>query len=402
MALLSTNVFPRQMKVINMDWLKDFRIECWSVLLVSTVGEYLNLAREVHADRGGLQGQRDVLRTTTSKRIRDRMISDIRQGAVLPPVVIGIVVDSDTFAKCPIEGAKQFEDIVPPTRAGLAIIDGMQRTASLIEAVIQDSTILDRSIRVELWVARSVRALIYRMLVLNTGQVPWTLSRQLAVVYAPLIKEVQYNVSDIDKIYSPDKPGRRVAAAQYAADDIIELYLAFSLRKTSLDTKEALSEEFSRLDFVENLSDIEFQDQFYMALSLMAKVDKAFSAYEGPGQDRFAKGRNIFDSQPARIGLTVAIAQYVLGRPGQDRVTDERKKRIHKVTEEANKFVLSLGGMTAKNLGDFLRLEVLGEILDKKVGQVGRYERVVFFEAFRVLVEDQFQVPNMEPCWRAN
>lgn len=38
----------------------------------------------------------------------------------------------------------------------------------------------------EFWLAKSVRALVYRMLVLNTGQVPWTLSRQLGVVFEPL------------------------------------------------------------------------------------------------------------------------------------------------------------------------------------------------------------------------
>ena len=58
--------------------------------------------------------------------------------------------------------------------------------------------------------------------------------------------------------------------------------------------------------------------------------------------------------------------------------------------------------MTTEELGDFLRLDVLSETLDKRVGQVGRYERGVFFEAFSVLIAEAFDVPNMEPCWRAN
>ncbi len=58
--------------------------------------------------------------------------------------------------------------------------------------------------------------------------------------------------------------------------------------------------------------------------------------------------------------------------------------------------------MDQELLGDFLRLDVLNEVLDKRVGQVGRYERLVFSEAFKVLIEEDFSLDNMEPCWRAS
>ena len=61
-----------------------------------------------------------------------------------------------------------------------------------------------------------------------------------------------------------------------------------------------------------------------------------------------------------------------------------------------------LAGHSIDQLKDFLRLDVLSETLDRRVGQVGRYERAVFYEAFRLLIEERFAVPDMEPCWRAN
>ncbi|MFM9500535.1 hypothetical protein ACKI1Q_44125, partial [Streptomyces galilaeus] len=91
----------------------------------------------------------------------------------------------------------------------------------------------------------------------------------------------------------PDKPGRRVNAGQFASESLVELYIGFSLRKTAVDPKEALSEEFSRIDFVDNLSDTGFQDQFYATLSVLSKLDKAFSKFDGPSGERFSKGRNI-------------------------------------------------------------------------------------------------------------
>jgi hypothetical protein len=356
-----------------------------------------------HAAQGALFGQRDVLTTTTAKRIRERMVADLKLGAVLPPVVIGAVVDEATYARLPLHDATTIDEVfLASDERVISIIDGMQRTAALMEASADDRTVRTRKLRVEFWLASSVRAMVYRMLVLNTGQVPWTISRQLSVVFAPLLEETLEHVPELEKVPSPDRPGRRVRAAQYSSDAIVELYIAFSLRKTAVDAKEAVSDEFSRLDFVENLSEPDFQEQFYWALGLMARLDKTFSRFESDPQGRFSKGRNIFDGQPARIGFIVGIGTHILGRPGANRPADERTPRVDALELAASALVERLGGLSESALGEFLKLDVLREILDRRVGQVGRYERAVFAEAFKVLIEENFDVVDMEQCWRAN
>lgn len=368
-----------------------------------TVGAYLDLVKSAHSARGALSGQRDKLKTTTAKRIRDRMVGDLRRGAILPPVVIGAVVDENTFTKYPIAEAKTHSDILP-SGAGedLSIIDGMQRTSALFEAAEIDSAVRTNEMRVEFWLTKNVRTMVYRMLVLNTGQVPWTLARQLSVVFSPLLNEVQDKVPEINRMFTPDKPGRRVNPGEFSSDALVELYLAFSLRKTNIDTKEALSDEFSRLDFVENLSDNSFQDYFYTSLSILTKLDVSFSRYDTGTNTKFSKGRNIFDSQPARIGFTVAVAQHVLGRPGMDRESSERAARMAQLDSNAAALLVKLDKLNPSELGDFLKLDVLAETLDRRVGQVGRYERGVYSEGFQVLVNESFKLSNMEPCWRAN
>jgi hypothetical protein len=221
-------------------------------------------------------------------------------------------------------------------------------------------------------------------------------------VYAPLLDEIRQNVPEINRVFTPDLPGRRVAPGEFASDALVELYISFSLRKTNIDTREALSDEFSRLDFVDNLADTSFQEQFYKTLGLLTSMDEAFSRYESGGAGRFSKGRNIFDGQPARIGFVVAIALHVLGRPGMDREHAERESRMERTLEEAEALIDRLNRMSSDEVGDFLKLDVLSETLDRRVGQVGRYERGVFYDAFQVLVSEKFQLQTMEPCWRAN
>lgn len=409
----SSAVDPRpEVGLGSVDWLFDERTNCWFIQTSMPMSQYIELVRKAHHDQGAISGQRAVLATTTARRIRTRMVSDLKLGAVLPPVVIGAVITDDRFDKLaalakvdttdPSVSEPSINELIGEHNLkDLSIIDGMQRTAAIIEAADSEPAISQRRLRVEFWLTTNVRAMVYRMLVLNTGQVPWTISRQLSVVYAPLLKEVEENVPVLKKLISPDNPGRRVGAAQYTSDSIVELYIAFSLRKATVDTKEQVSDEFSRLDFVDNLADRDFQDQFYGALTMPATLDEAFSRFDPAEKERLTKGRPIFDSQPARIGFIVAVGTSVLGRPGANRPAEARKERLGSLREHQAHLVTRLARMNEATLGDFLRLDVLREVLDRRVGQVGRYERSVFQEAFKVLIEENFELDNLEPCWRA-
>ncbi len=85
-----------------------------------------------------------------------------------------------------------------------------------------------------------------------------------------------------------------------------------------------------------------------------------------------------------------------------DRKHQDRETRMEQTLEEAEALIDRLRSMSSDEVGEFLKLDVLSETLDRRVGQIGRYERGVFYDAFQVLVSEQFQLPTMEPCWRAN
>lgn len=65
--------------------IKDGRVECWSLMTTMDVGDYLSLTSTAYENKGGLLGQREPIKSTSGRRIRSRMIQDIKEGAVLPP-----------------------------------------------------------------------------------------------------------------------------------------------------------------------------------------------------------------------------------------------------------------------------------------------------------------------------
>ena len=200
----------------NLDIIKDTRVNCYSVIVQFTVGDYLNMVKEAfHNRKGGLEGQRDTLKTRTAIRIRKRMEKDIALGAVLPPIVIGAIVSTKELTTIEtIEDKDEFLQFVYQIPSdNISIIDGMQRTTALNDAFNQalkdNYEIATRKIRIEFWIASQINSLTYRMLVLNTGQVPWNLRRQIETVFQVIIKESLLMLYDILQQMNVKKNGYR-------------------------------------------------------------------------------------------------------------------------------------------------------------------------------------------------
>lgn len=375
-----------------------------------TIDDYLGLVEGAYANRGGLKHQRDALKTTSGRRIRSRMIDDIAAGAVLPPLVLGIIVDENGFRDIEGQTPEQMEQsLLISWRDSVSIIDGMQRTTALLDARKDRPDVGKQKVRVECWISSKTDSLIYRMLVLNTGQVPWNLKRQLQVVYAPLIEELSRHVR-FERLLNPDKAERRTKGGEFSPDSLIEAYLAFGLRRTDIDTQETLAEEFSRLDIAEAISTKKYSHYFYPVVQRMIDLDCAFSRLDAPEasgdtvtvSSRFQIGRHIFDSQPARIGFVVACALAILGRLGGDRQDGESIAALDGIEKGVDGLVERLSGMSDAELRTFLGLDVLSErVLGQKRSAIGRYERSFFETAFKVLIEEKFAVPSLEVCWRA-
>ena len=376
---------------------------CISIMLNMTYPKYKEIIDSAYSNRGGIEGQRDVLKASTAVRIRKRMITDIIKGTVLPPVVLGAVVEEGIFAKLPTFGENELLEWLSDNSDSVSLIDGMQRTTALIEADKESAGALtDYELRVEIWFAKSVNQLIYRMLVLNTGQVPWDIKRQLETVFGSIMKRLKDEVPGIE-VYSQDEKRRRVAAAQYQASDILELFLVFGSRKEKIDKKERLSDEFVRLDFIDLTSTGESTELFSEALSMMGALDKSISRVADNSESekqRFSNGVEVFTGQPARVGFIVSTALAMLGRPGNTQPREQINRKWTKKKESFHNLIDRLNKLSDDELQQFLALPTLNEKLTgKRVPKVGDYERDFFKTAFTTMYEEIAELESFEICW---
>ncbi|CUA87869.1 hypothetical protein [Pseudidiomarina woesei] len=392
--------------------LEDTNKNSFSIMFTMNIDDYLALVDQAYKDSGGVEGQRAPLKTKTGQRIRKRMVLDIIEGAVLPPLVLGATltpdqvglarkIDSDADG---IDLLHQLEDI--------SIIDGMQRTTALKEALklAQDeftdkvTDIRTRKIRVELWVAESVNSLIYRMLVLNTGQVPWDMKRQLQTIYKSILKEIRASVDDIN-VLGLEQGQRRTQGGQFQGDKLIEFFLSFTSRKTAIDLKEKVAEDFARMDATEATSSSRFLRDFIICVQLLVNLDHAFSRANNTKEElsdsRIKSGKDVFKSFPAGLGFFAAAATKIYGKPGYHLDDDITKRNLEVIVDNVDGLVTRLTQMSPEDVRDFLDLDTLNEKLSRKTSKVGAFEREFFQTAFSELITEGNHLPNMSPCWEA-
>lgn len=257
-------------------------------------------------------------------------------------------------------------------------------------------------IRVEFWVADDVGSLIYRMLVLNTGQVPWNLRRQVEVVFRSLVLDLKKNVSGLSVL---SEKSRRVRGGQFQGDELVELYLVFGARKEKIDIKERLADEFTRLDFMEVADNDDFSGFFRGALQCLVDLDTVIDQKldSDISEGRFKVGKDLFSSQPACVGFITAIALEVFGRPGTSRGEDDQLRKMAQVKKNVAAVIRTLSNLDPQEAESFMRFQTLNEALPKSRTQssIGDSEREYFLKAFQVLLEEGSRLESFEACWRA-
>jgi len=383
--------------------LEDNKLNCLSFIDTLKVSDYLKLAADAYINKGGIQGQRTPLKTKTAQTIRERMVSDISHGAILPPIVVGLIVSENSYEKIMRETTPDIISsvITEECRETFSIIDGMQRTTALIEAMQLNPAIRDSLVRVEYWIAKQMNSLIYRMLVLNTGQVPWDIKRQLDTIYEPIVTELKREIPHLD-IRLIDQSGRRTDSGQYKSSKLIEYFLCYTSRKFDVEIKEKVAEDFARMDAIAATSDNELLDDFISVVKLMVSLDHSLSRAEKTGSlGRFKSGKDIFTSVPAGVGFVSAAAVYIYGPPGFESTPEDIKSNINDLINRVRTFIKRLDELDDAAITDMLEFDLLNEKISAKSGKIGTFEREFFFKAFETLFKYTDRMASFKPCWSA-
>lgn len=384
----------------------DDRSECLSVLTSLTLKEYKDIVYTSFEQGGNLVGQRDVIkRSSVASKIRKRMNNDFVSGAIFPYVVIGLLLETSEFERLKKDPCLLFNPEKYSSDC-VSIIDGMQRSNIYFSNYLGNE---ERKIRVEFWISNKTVKLLYRMLVLNTGQVPWNTRRQVEVIFSGLSKNITDSIFEknpdlVEKveINSVDDDKRRTQPGKFKKSLMIELYLGYNTRKAKVDVNDELADEFQRFDMMESIEKDDNFELFIDAFSSLCKLDFAFSECNSIADNgQYKEGKDIFGSIPACIGFIVACAEYVMGKVPIERDPQIKKEKNEKMKNQISNIISIL----IKNKNDnFLALDSLNEVIKPQTkGKIGDEMRNSFKHIFSEMLkyDELDEITSLEAFWRS-
>lgn len=222
-----------------MSRIDDARIECTNILIETTIGEYLEIARKII---GNNELQRRRVRS--SKSIYSLLKEDLKRGCVIPPLVLA-VTETDTI-DFSIEKKSELVKYMKDNTENVIILDGLQRTHTIIaaEEEIKNENMSNEiekyksyKVRLEVYLGITKFGILYRMLTLNTGQTPMSTRHQIEMLYGNTVGK---NVEGIELISETE--GRALkSCTQFKFNDAIDGFTSYMQRNEfPIDRQELL------------------------------------------------------------------------------------------------------------------------------------------------------------------
>lgn len=242
--------------------LQDSRINAINILVEIEAKKYVEIAKKI-IENNDYQRKR----VKNAGTIYSLLKSDILSGCLIPPIVLA----SRTTAVPPLEriDAKFISEQILESTADLMILDGLQRTHSLIELFENpenQNLLSSYLIRIEIYLNITEVGILYRMLTLNAGQTPMSLRHQIEILYSNFANKKIGELNIIRQI--DDAP--RTNYHDYNYSDLIEGYNSF------LERNEDPIDRYSLLDIVQSIGKISSDQGDDNSFSHFAEVHHHF------------------------------------------------------------------------------------------------------------------------------
>jgi len=269
------------------------------------------------------------------------------------------------------------------------IVDGLQRTNAINQVVESfldaddETTFLNRHLRVEVWPDIPLKALTYRMILLNAGQKPMSLRHQLEVVSSALCDYLKESLGDQIEIYREKETDRRSGPAQYRFSLIASSYQAFVQKSPHIDLRNEVIAELNTIDALDSYGRsidkggaVDPTTAFVEYVRFLVQLDRAVCRVYPEKRsdergDEIPSGVTLFSRDTLHLGLAAAYAWC-----------NENKKQSLERSKEA---LLTLLVEAEPNVTDPMALSRLEKIQTgfKRKDNVGEQTRNLICAGFK-------------------
>jgi hypothetical protein len=361
---------------------KDYRTNTNVMYAQILVNEYFDLIGENY---NKFQFQRKKEAHKGYKRLKE----DLKEGALIPGITLAIepsiaerlvsIIEKDDKKGL----IAKIEDI----KDNIYILDGLQRTHKIKELL--DSKVefkKNQKLLLEIWVEPNISHLVYRLIVLNSGQKPMSMRHQIELLFTTMRVTLGNKISGLEIIVENQESSRK-KAKQFAFDRLVTAYYSFLMKTPEVDKASIVSEKLLEEKIMDE-SEAYLSDSFNSFTNYLKKYteldEQLFRVYNNTGLNTF---RNWFADANVINSFFAAIGRLVENR--SDRI-DEGIDNLLKLLS------------TASNGEDVLNLEkykeIKSEVADPSIYNVGYATRLLLFGSFTEYLRDEGETSLLD-CW---
>lgn len=361
---------------------KDYRTNTNVMYAQVLVNEYFDLIGENY---NKFQFQRKKEAHKGYKRLKE----DLKEGALIPGITLAIE-PSIAEGLVPIiekEDRKGLIAKIEDIKDNIYILDGLQRTHKIKELL--DSKVefkKDQKLLLEIWVEPNISHLVYRLIVLNSGQKPMSMRHQIELLFTTMRVTLANKISGLEVIVENEE-SKRKNAKQFPFDRLVTAYYSFLMKTPEVDKASIVSEKLLEEKIMDE-TEAYLSDSFNSFTSYLKKYteldEQLFRVCNNTDLKTF---RNWFADANVINSFFAAIG----------RLHENRSERID---EAINKLLKILS--EAKIGEDVLNLEkyknIKSEVADPNVYNVGYATRLLLFGSFTEYLRDEGETSLLD-CW---
>lgn len=317
----------------------------------------------------------EIQRKRVEPKKYTRLKSDFKDGALLPGITLAIEFSQvEKYLKLIEEN--NFTEIrnLLIDKEEIYILDGLQRTY-IINDLISEGLVVkeDQKLLLEIWFEKEINHLIYRLIVLNSGQKPMSMRHQVELLFMTLKSSLTKDIDGLE-LYLEKDGQIRSRAKKFAFDRIVNAYYSFLTKSPETDRDNLVVKKLSEDDILSS-TETELNENyisFKKYLSKYCEIDsELFRVYSG--NDSLSGYKNWLSEENTMKAFFAAVSKF--------KIDANRERRMD---EALDKLVITLKGVSVNH--DVLNFEQFNSIksgIDSKKSNIGVALRKTIMDGFR-------------------
>ncbi len=347
---------------------KDLRTKTNVLYAEILAKDYINLV-------GNNFDKFEIQRKRVDPKKYSRLKDDFKKGALLPAITLAIEFSQvDKYLKLiDNEDFTTVQNLLIKSEQ-IYILDGLQRTYIIDDLSNEGVELKDtQKLLLEIWFEKQINHLIYRLIVLNSGQKPMSMRHQVELLFMTLKNSLCNDINELE-LYVEKDNAIRSRPKKYAFDRIVNAYYSFLTKSPETDRDNLVVKKLNEDDILSS-TETELNENYISFKKYLAKYceidEEIFRIYNNFND--LSSYKNWLSEENTMKAFFAAISKFKI---------DEKRELRMDLALDKFLYTLKNSSENVDSLG-FAQFNEIKSGIDSKKSNVGVALRKTIMDGFR-------------------